>query len=204
MRNLNQKGFTLVELAIVLVIIGIMLGAVLKGQQLIENAKTKRIQSQMKEVAAAFYAYYDKYGYYPGDDPSATTRWSAATNGNGNGQVEGGYCSNGWPRESCSIWQHLRYAGIISGSATDTTPATLVPKHAYGGNMDMFTGTYSLGGTNYTGLWITLTNVPGDIAQTLDTMLDDGTGNGGTAGCYNGCTGGAYPTSGYVQIWFKY
>ena len=65
----QEQGFTLVELAIVLVIIGLLLGAVLKGQQLIYNAKVKRVQNQIKEMEAAFYTYYDKYGYYPGDDP---------------------------------------------------------------------------------------------------------------------------------------
>ncbi|MGC9141911.1 MAG: prepilin-type N-terminal cleavage/methylation domain-containing protein, partial [Caldimicrobium sp.] len=69
------RGFTLVELAIVLVIIGIILGAVLKGQELVFNAKVKRLVSQAKEMMAALYTYYDKYGYYPGDDPTATTRW---------------------------------------------------------------------------------------------------------------------------------
>lgn len=54
----GQKGFTLVELAIVLVIIGIILGAVLKGQELINNAKVKRAYNQQREVMAAVYTYY--------------------------------------------------------------------------------------------------------------------------------------------------
>jgi prepilin-type N-terminal cleavage/methylation domain-containing protein len=61
----SNKGFTLVELAIVLVIIGIILGAVLKGQELINNAKMKRAYNQYREVLAAVYTYYDKYGKYP-------------------------------------------------------------------------------------------------------------------------------------------
>ncbi|PIX86479.1 MAG: prepilin-type cleavage/methylation domain-containing protein, partial [Nitrospirae bacterium CG_4_10_14_3_um_filter_53_41] len=56
----NNKGFTLVELAIVLVIIGIILGAVLKGQELITNAKTKRTYNLQREVFAAIYTYVDK------------------------------------------------------------------------------------------------------------------------------------------------
>ncbi|MEM0326942.1 MAG: prepilin-type N-terminal cleavage/methylation domain-containing protein [Desulfurococcaceae archaeon] len=69
-----SRGFTLVELAIVLVIIGIILGGILKGQELIFNAKVKRLQSQVKEMMAAVYTYYDKYGYLPGDDPTANSR----------------------------------------------------------------------------------------------------------------------------------
>jgi len=70
----NHKGFTLVELAIVLVIIGIILGAVLKGQELINNAKIKRLYNQQREIMAALYTYYDRYSYFPGDDPNQATR----------------------------------------------------------------------------------------------------------------------------------
>ena len=85
----NAKGFTLVELAIVLVIIGIILGAVLKGQELINNAKIKRVYNQYREISAAVYTYMDRYQYYPGDDSASATRWSTAgvTAGNGNGMV---------------------------------------------------------------------------------------------------------------------
>ena len=58
----NSKGFTLVELAIVLVIIGIILGAVLKGQELVNSAKAKRAYNDVRGVTAAIYTYMDKYG----------------------------------------------------------------------------------------------------------------------------------------------
>ena len=63
----NQKGFTLIELAIVLVIIGIILGAVLKGQDLIENARYKRLTTEIKQWETATWAYLDRKGYFPGD-----------------------------------------------------------------------------------------------------------------------------------------
>ena len=108
----NRTGFTLVELAIVLVIIGILLGAVLKGQELVFNAKVKRVQSQIKEVISAVYTYYDQYGYYPGDDPAASSRWTGFPNGNGNGTIDGGYCNQA-NEESCEAWRHLRHANIF-------------------------------------------------------------------------------------------
>lgn len=63
----EAKGFTLIELAIVLVIIGIILGAVLKGQDLIENAKVKKIINFPNKWEVAIWTFYDKKGYFPGD-----------------------------------------------------------------------------------------------------------------------------------------
>ena len=64
----NQKGFTLVEIAIVLVIIGLLVGGVLKGQAMIQNAKVKRVAKTADEFRAAVMTFYDKYGVYPGDE----------------------------------------------------------------------------------------------------------------------------------------
>ena len=63
-----RKGFTLVELSIVLVIIGLLIGGVLKGKSMIDNAKVKRIKSDIDGIVAATYGYQDKYGFLPGDD----------------------------------------------------------------------------------------------------------------------------------------
>lgn len=63
----NEGGFTLVELAIVLVIIGIILGSVLKGQDLVNNAKAKRVVSDSQAMSALAYTFFDRYGRFPGD-----------------------------------------------------------------------------------------------------------------------------------------
>ncbi len=72
----NQKGFTLVEIAIVLVIIGLLLGGVLKGQELIENAKVKSLNSEFDNVTAAYYAYKDRTSSFP-DTSNDNAFWFA-------------------------------------------------------------------------------------------------------------------------------
>ena len=201
----QQRGFTLVEIAIVLVIIGILLGGVLKGQELIYNSKIKRLLSQIKEAQAMVLTYYDKYGALPGDDASASSRWSGMPNGNGNGTIDGGYCNNGYPRESCYIWQHLRSANITTGNANDTTPDTMTPKHVFGGKFDVFSGTFTIGSTSRTGLWVTVRNLEAPAADALDRAIDDGRCTTGAMGRYSGaaCSGADYPTSGYLDVWIN-
>lgn len=170
----NEKGFTLVELAIVLVIIGIILGAVLKGQELINNSKIKRVYNQYREVLAAVYTYYDKYGKYPGDDPNAATRWASAspvpTNGNNDGLI-GGFtfgCTT-QTTETCQAWYHLRLANILTGSGVQA------PSNAFGGTMGIGYGTVQ----GLTTMWIGFDNLPGDVCASLDQQYDDGVYNTG-------------------------
>ena len=96
--NRQQSGFTLVEIAIVLVIIGLLLGGVLKGQELITQAKIKNVSNDLNGVTVAIYGYQDRYKRLPGDDPGQV-RWSiggtaltvAASQGDGNNTLAGAY-----------------------------------------------------------------------------------------------------------------
>jgi len=112
------RGFTLVEVAIVLVIIGLVLGGALKGQEMITQSKIKNVIADFSGIAAAYYGYQNRFRAMPGDDPNAAQRWQGAASGNGNGQVQGKYNSQTITDESRLWWDHLRRAGFVAGEGT--------------------------------------------------------------------------------------
>src|SRR5690349_13016648 len=99
--NKSQKGFTLVEIAIVLVIIGLLLGGILKGQEMITQAKIKNVIADVSGVSAAMYGYQDRYKALPGDDKNAG-RWTGANAGNGDGIIVGKWTEAA--KESLEYW----------------------------------------------------------------------------------------------------
>jgi prepilin-type N-terminal cleavage/methylation domain-containing protein len=184
MRTL-QKGFTLVEIAIVLVIIGLLLGGILKGQEMITQAKIKNVIADFSGISAAYHGYQDRYRAIPGDDPGAG-RWTTPAGviaGNGNGNVSGTYnfaCSapgtTSGTNEACFWWDHLRRAGFVSGAGT------LQPFNAVTGMIGVQTGNGAaatvMGG--FSGLIICSANLPDKIAIAVDTQMDDGVPATGT------------------------
>lgn len=119
----NQAGFTLIEIAVVLVIIGLLLGGVLKGQELINSAKVKNLATDFRNIPVFIYTYQDKFKALPGDDVNASTH-VAGTNATttatlGNGIINGNWNDSTTASEAFVFWQHVRLAGLLSGS-TDT------------------------------------------------------------------------------------
>ena len=170
----KQMGFTLVEIAIVLVIIGLLLGGVLKGQELITQAKIKNVANDFNGLSAGIYAYQDRYKSFPGDDNGAVARWGATTaDGNKDGSVGGemsAACAAAATDESCLFWQHLRFSGLIAGD----TATRSQPQNAAGGLLGVQANAGLVAAPVLSGLVICSTNLLGKIASAIDTQFDNG------------------------------
>lgn len=184
MKN-SQKGFTLVEIAIVLVIIGLLLGGVLKGQELINSAKVKNLANDFRSISAFVYAYQDKYRALPGDDRAATdhlgapavcARVAACTPANppaglGNGRINGNWIGAAQIDESYMFWQHVRVANLATGT-TVLGAADYIPRNAEGGDIGV-TGDPIIAA--WTGsFFICSSGIQGRYARQIDITIDDG------------------------------
>jgi prepilin-type N-terminal cleavage/methylation domain-containing protein len=198
----QQSGFTLIEIAIVLVIIGLLLGGVLKGQELITGARVRNLIQQQDGVKAAYFGFLDRYRALPGDYASAKANISnVSADGNANGQIELSNTATTVVKEAVLSWEHLSKAGFINGSyvydAAGPTDASN-PKNPYAGFMQLvFDGIY---GTGITGTPLasrhnlkTGPQVPVEIVAELDRKVDDGAPYTGSFqfSTYNGQTGTA-------------
>jgi len=184
----RQQGFTLIEIAIVLVIIGLLLGGVLKGQELITSARVRNIISTQDGIKAAYFGFLDRYRALPGDYTTATTNINgvAATaacgngNGNGNGRVE---AAN---QESVLAWEHLSKAGFINGTYTCAAAAGTAtsPTNPYGVYMELiYDGIYGAGTVATPSAARhnikSGAQIPVEIIVEVDRKVDDGAPNTG-------------------------
>jgi prepilin-type N-terminal cleavage/methylation domain-containing protein len=171
-------GFTLVEMAIVLAVVGILLLVVLQGRSLIGTSHSQAVLAAVKDLSAAIAQFRERYGYLPGDMPSATTQvpgvvagsCSASANGNGDGQIDAD--------ELACVTNHLFNAGLIKGGTGGITyyaSDRLISIRAIGRAASAIT-TFPTSTRNVIEVW----NAQCQIAQDLDAKTDDGnfaTGN---------------------------
>lgn len=138
----HRRAFTLIELSIVLVIIGLLVGGVLAGQSLIRAAELRAITREFQAYQTALGAFKDKYDAIPGDMVNAVKYWgaqvgattngfdatcavvavaptgTATCNGDGDGYVLNVTTTVPLPHELFRAWQHLANAGLVEGSFT--------------------------------------------------------------------------------------
>jgi prepilin-type N-terminal cleavage/methylation domain-containing protein len=173
----QQSGFTLVEIAIVLVIIGLLLGGILKGQELINSAKVKNLANDFRVIPTYIYAYQDKFKALPGDDSAAVAHVVAPAGniGNGNGTIDGAWNADETSTtiESNLFWEHVRLANLAAGP---TVPAVgFGPVNAMGGRIGITSanGAQALGGLSGTYM-VCSDAIPGKFVKQLDIQMDDG------------------------------
>ena len=193
----HQAGFTLVEIAIVLVIIGLLLGGILKGQEMITQAKIKNVINDFNGITAALNSYQDRYRALPGDDKGAAARWTSdatVVSGDGDGVISGKWVpATPATDETAQFWLHLRKAGFISGTGLDN------PFNAVSGKMGVQTGngpapavaatavmaTTAPAIAGFTGLIMCSANLPDKMAISIDAQLDDGNAQTGSLRGYD-------------------
>jgi prepilin-type N-terminal cleavage/methylation domain-containing protein len=207
----KQTGFTLIEIAIVLVIIGLLLGGVLKGQELITSARVRNLISQQDGVKAAYFGFLDRFRSLPGDYSLASTNIAnvaVGANGNGNGQIQS-ILGGGTIDEHIAVWDHLSHAGFINGSYTyavlPETPAT-APANPYVRYIQLINdNVYGPGGGAVRHNIKTGNQIPSDILSEIDRKIDDGNPVGGVFqfSPYNGGAGGTAPTGGAANTCYN-
>jgi prepilin-type N-terminal cleavage/methylation domain-containing protein len=175
----QQSGFTLVEIAIVLVIIGLLLGGILKGQELINSAKVKNLATDFKNAPLAIYGYQDRFRAVPGDDLRAATNLPGglpSDNGDGNGRIDGEWNSQTATDESAKYWRAVRLTNFAAGP-TDMTilDGSYYPTNVEGGRIGI-TGAIvtQIPIIGMTGTYVFCSSgILGKFARQLDATIDD-------------------------------
>ena len=204
-----RQAFSLVELSIVLVILGLLTGGILAGQSLIRAAELRSVTTDVQRYLAATKAFRDKYFALPGDMTNATAFWgslggtgsdtvcqalaatgTATCNGDGDGSfltVIGGTTYTTYER--MRFWQHLANAGLIEGQysgvggAPWTAGTNVPPSKLSGAYWAVSTGfgfTAEGGTTYYAGDTIKFAADYGKTTLLLNTVA----GSTSTAGSY--------------------
>ena len=119
----STEGFTLIELSLVLVIIGLLVGGVLAGQSLIRAAELRAVNSESQRFSTAVNTFRDKYFDIPGDLSNASSFWAGVGNGSGDGMIQNTAAAG--TNEIVLFWEHLSKAGLVEGSYTEAAGTTL-------------------------------------------------------------------------------
>ncbi len=152
----REQGFSLVEIAIVLIVVGVLAGVVVKGLAFVDEARFNQAKQSIQSMGSAYLTYLQRYLNAPGDDNSASSRFALSSSGDGDGNAQISVA------ESNNVWLHLRAAGLMTGSGT------VAPIHPWGAPYQLiYSSVFSKNS-------LCLTALSGEKAQVLDGSLDDG------------------------------
>lgn len=223
-----HSAFSLVELSIVLVILGLLVGGILAGQSLIRAAELRAISTEHQRYITAVRAFRDRYFAIPGDMRNAASVWTTSTNGNGDGIVNWGAAANA-TGETFQFWAQLALAGLIEGNYTglagaggiydsqpsgtsQNIPASRFPRGAWGvqylgnyvGDGIYFAANYGnflLFGGRQTAAGPDAYILSPPEAWNIDAKIDDGKpGTGGLIGLnWGGCANAAASATDYSK-----
>jgi prepilin-type N-terminal cleavage/methylation domain-containing protein len=203
----KQQGFTLIEIAIVLVIIGLLLGGVLKGQELINTARVRALNNNVDGITAAWFSFQDRYRAFPGDYTQATINLpdpnAVITDGDGDGLV-GINAAADSPTERANVWTHLQAAGYITGNFDGANVAATAyncvlascPDNGFGAGLNLNYGALNQtqaaagAGAVLAHELITGRGIPIEVLAELDRKVDDG--NAGSGAMQLGAAGAGW------------
>ena len=177
----TQAGFTLAELTIVTVLVGLFVGGVLAGRSVVVQARIKLAVGEFNGIHAAHLHYQDRYAALPGDDPRATTRWPARSkDGTGDGRLSGTYRDpppagdpmatltvNGTEGETLNYWWHLRLAELIAIPPADV-PIVAQPLNPFAGVIGV-----QQDAMGFPVLAVCQANLPAVVAIGVESQLDE-------------------------------
>jgi prepilin-type N-terminal cleavage/methylation domain-containing protein len=198
--RIRQTGFSLIEIAVVLVILGLLMGSILKGQELVTGARVRYLIRQQHDLKIAYLAFFDRYRALPGDYsapvgviPDLSTAACNGGVGNGNGRIETA------GNENTLVWEHLSKAGFLNTKytcAATISPST-TPINPYGQPLEIVLD------ANYAGTGVaarhnlkTGAHIPSNLLGEIDIKTDDGNPLNGSfravppeTGCYDATAG---------------
>jgi prepilin-type N-terminal cleavage/methylation domain-containing protein len=181
MKMRKQTGFTLVEIAIVLVIIGLLLGGILKGQELVQNARVRNVADQQSAIKAAWFAFQDRYRAFPGDylaaQANANLPNTTAAVGNGNGLIDAA--------EEAQAWAQLTVSGFLACSQCAPNPAGATALTQANSMLNAYNGVMVIQGNNaysHNGAATgpvrnnlkSGSQIPSNVLAEVDRKIDDG------------------------------
>jgi hypothetical protein len=171
--KLGKGGFTITEMSLALVMGGLLMGGVIKGENLVEGFQLRVLMNDLQGISAAYNAYYNRYNALPGDDARVHS-WAGVTAGNSNGVIEGSSTRDG--SEAHEAWQSLRYTGLISGDPW-ARGRDVLPLSPYGGPYELCNRNFGarFGKKNC----VRVTKISGSAAEVVDATFDDGRHNTG-------------------------